>query len=149
MLKVGHHITYLPKDKGTLYVGYTRYPNIPKTQEGYIRQGKDVEDDFILFKQGLLKPKPRGQKKPPEVLYFAVEEKYIQILLAKGMHAEKNESIGLYMTKEKALKSKNNKENIKCIEVKASKMLKEGYKFIQDIEDVWYTDYLPNQYLSI
>jgi hypothetical protein len=152
MLEVGHHITYMPKEKGTLYVGYTRYPQVLKTQEGYIRQGRDVEDDFILFKQGLLVPKKQQREKrlvPPEVLYIAVEDRYLEIMLTKGLAAKNNIIIQLSTNTSNAQKLKENtEEKLHLLKIDALAMYNDGINFTQVKKDVWATKTLASKYVT-
>ena len=134
MLEVGHHITYMPKDKGTLYVGYTRYPNLPKTQEGYIRQGKDVEDDFILFKQGLGEEKKNDlgfiEVSPPQYLYLTIDKRYLTLVLEKGVGLSNKKTPILTKDKETSFTmSKVHKENQILLRIDTQRMHEDGALF--------------------
>jgi len=154
MLEIGSHITYMPKDKGTLYVGYTKYPQVPKTQEGYMRQGRDTEDGFIRFKQGLLQPsQPQVNKPkkslPPEVLYLAVEERYVKSILKMGLIAKENKAIQLSIDTSKAQKLKENtKGKLHILKIEALDMYNDGSNFIEVRRDIWTTKTIASQYIT-
>ena len=153
LLEVGNHITYMPKAKGTLYVGYTQYPNLPKTQEGYMRQGKDVEDDFILFKQGLLELKSNAQSRQgegkvmvPDVLYLPVKNDYIDYCLDSGLSVSANEKIRLFKGIEEI--ENLNKNNITILKIDSLLMHKNDYIFFY-VNNQWYTQKIPSVYISL
>jgi len=158
MLEIGSHITYMPKDKGTLYVGYTRYPQVPKTQEGYIRQGRDTEDGFIRFKQGLLMPaqvqaqaqasKPT-QPLPPEVLYYIVPDDEIEKIMQKGIVAPDEYELKFFNTVDEILEFEHLKGISFILEVATTKMYQDGYKMRQDKAGNWFTKVIPSQYISV
>ena len=159
MLEIGNHVTYMPKDKGTLYVGYTRYPDVPKTEEGYIRQGRDTENGFIRFKQNLLNPKANTQTKqtrpvPPEVLYYVVSDKEIKKTLTKGIQAKQDSYIALFTSTKSIIdlleKDSDNFHNMSLIlEIDTKKMIKDGYAIIQDKIGKWFTKEIESQYISV
>jgi len=152
MLEVGHHITYMPKEKGTLYVGYTRYPQVLKTQEGYIRQGRDVEDDFILFKQGLLVPKKQQREKrlvPPEVLYYVVPDDDIEDIMKKGIISPKEYNLKFFNTTESVLAFDKLKGVSFILEITTKRMYEDGYIFIEDKNGQWFTKKIPSQYITV
>ena len=158
MLEVGNHVTYMPKDKATLYVGYTRYPDVPKTQEGYIRQGRNVEDDFILFKQGLLLPKKKEPTKskavvPPEVLY-AISNKEIKKTFIEGLIAPKGYELELFNDTSSIMdlleKDADMFQNISLVyQIDSKQMVADGYTFIQDKNKKWFTKEIPSKYISV
>ena len=153
MLKTGNHISYMPKDKGTLYVGYTKYPSVPKIQEGYIRQGRDVENDFIHFKQNLLPEKDAStdtkpeRKNIPDLLFLAIEEQYIKVGLENGFSAGEGKNIMLFTTPKEA-KSKVNSD-AKLLGIYTSEMQKDGYVFKLYQNDTWVTKELPSKYIEL
>ena len=149
LLEVGNHITYMPKAKGTLYVGYTKYPNLPKTQEGYLRQGKDVEDDFILFKQGLLELKDTHREDVvPEVLYLEVEKELVPLSLKNDLFAPEGRYITLLNSESKEEKEKKSNDTLVYLTVQAQQMQEDGYELIKDMENRWHTQKIPFIYLS-
>jgi len=155
MLEIGNHITYMPKDKGTLYVGYTRYPQVPKTQEGYLRQGRETEDGFIRFKLELMTPpEPQtakhAQPRPPEVLYVAVKEKDIESILQNGISASKGRLLQLHKTMTDALASLDaDKEHIHVTKVDALGMYHDGIEFGQDKAGEWFTEVIEGRYMTL
>jgi len=155
MLEIGSHITYMPKDKGTLYVGYTKYPQVPKTQEGYLRQGRDTEDGFIRFKQGLLQPSQAQATKakkslPPEVLYVAVEEKYLESVMQRKMLASDGKMLQLHKTMTDTLASwEADKEHLHVIKVDALGMYNNGIDFGKDKAGEWFTKVIERQYMTL
>ena len=149
LLEVGNHITYMPKAKGTLYVGYTQYPNLPKTQEGYLRQGKDVEDDFILFKQGLLESKDTHREDVvPEVLYLAVEEHLLKNVLNKNIMAPSNGYIQLHRDKNNALSIKANTKNVILLKIDAKKMYEDNNMIYETVKNQLLVKVLPYKYFN-
>lgn len=155
MLKVGHHITYFPKDNGLLYVGYTRYPDSKPKVEGYIRQGRDTENNFISFKQTFTKIDRKEQKKvpPPKIFYMALDEKYIDLVLEKGIAAPEERLIQLSKTPEEAqaLVTKNEKteDTTKLIKIDAKQMDKDGFIFKINDEQEWFADVIEGRYIEL
>ena len=152
MLEVGHHITYMPKDKGTLYVGYTRYPNLPKTQEGYIRQGKDVEDDFILFKKGLGEEKKvvkkYQQNKPSSFLYYVAPLQFLNYIIKEGIKPQNGAYFQLYENEQTALEKTKQVGEFNLLRIDATKMYEDGYIFYTDDNGSWYIEEIPKEYIS-
>jgi len=153
MLEIGNHITYMPKDKGTLYVGYTRYPQVPKIQEGYLRQERHTEDDYILFKQGLLTPttstQTQTQSKPPDVLYVAVEEKYVKSVMQSKMLASDDKMLQLHKTMTEALVLEADKDYLHVIKIDALGMYNDGIEFGKDKAGEWFTKVIERQYMTL
>ena len=148
ILETGHHIAYMPKDKATLYVGYTRYPSVRQTQEGYIRQSRDTENDFIHFKTGLVPSKESKENKPkipPNVLYLAVSENELNVSLS----AAEGNFLPLATDKEKALSLIKIKEDIQILQIDALGMHQDGIEFDVDKNDIWFVKEVLLQYITV
>ena len=158
MLKVGNHISYMPKDAGILYVGYTRYPNTPKVAKGYIRQGHSVENGFIVFKQNLLPSSPseevntqatKEQHDLPNVLYVSATTKYLEQIFTNGIEAPEGKMIQLSQDPNDPNKlSIQLESDVTLLKVDALSMRDKGYKF-NFLNGKWSTSVLPKEYLSL
>ena len=89
-----------------------------------------------------------GKIVPPEVLYLAVEEKYVQMILSEGLNTLDNERIILYKNKDTAFAARKSQKTLKYLEINAQEMAEDGYAFIEDKEGLWYVKELPKKYLS-
>ncbi len=157
MLEIGNHITYMPKDRGTLYVGYTRYPDIPKTQEGYLRQGHETENGFIRFKQNLL-TSPKAQRdtqpRPPEVLYYIVPDKNLVYILKEGVKSKEGEYLALFNDTESIIDLLDTDPDkfqgmSLILQINIKQMIADGYKVIGNQKGKWFTKEIPSQYISV
>lgn len=156
MLETGNHISYMPKDRGTLFVGYTRYPKTKKVTSGYIRQGRDVENDFIRFKQNIL-PKSNknkqteheGQRELPTRLYMSLEKEHIEQILEYGIMAPEGKLLILLDNMSKLVEqNQENQDEMIIVEIDSKQMVDDKIEFIYE-EGVWMIQDIDAIYVSL
>ena len=118
-----------------------------------------IEDDFILFKLGLLKPQAKQKQQsergmPPAVLYYVVKDKWIKQVLTVGVKAREGSYLALFNdTKSIIDLLDTDPDKLKGIslilQINIKQMIEDGYKVIGDKKGKWFTKEIPSKYISV
>jgi len=89
------------------------------------------------------------EKKPPKILYHGTSKNKEEILMKEGIKRMKRLHVHLSDTREKAYKVGQRHGNPIVFKVLARKMHEDGFQFFLSENEVWLTDYIPIDYISI
>lgn len=85
----------------------------------------------------------------PEILYLAVEAKYLETALDKGLVAPKGQAIPLSIDMTTALSLNKNHTTLHFLKIESAQMQKDGIILHQKSNDVWYTPVIESRYITL
>ncbi len=88
------------------------------------------------------------QIEPPEILYHGTVEKFVDEIKKSGLQKMNRQHVHLSQTKETATNVGSRRGKPIILEVQASDMWREGYKFYRSANGVWLTDSVPWKYID-
>jgi len=86
---------------------------------------------------------------PPETLYVAVEEEYLETALDKGLVAPKGQAIELSLNRGTALALKGNYRDLHLLKIQSAQMQKDGAVFNKENDYLWYTTVIESKYITL
>ncbi|HEX8462457.1 MAG TPA: RNA 2'-phosphotransferase [Segetibacter sp.] len=86
---------------------------------------------------------------PPAVLYHGTGEQYISSILTEGILKMNRHHVHLSANVETAEQVAKRKGKPAILKIEAAKMYDEGFVFFISANNVWLTDYVPAEFISI
>lgn len=86
---------------------------------------------------------------PPELLYHGTSKKFVDSILKSGIEKRNRQHVHLSSDIETALKVGQRHGKPVILKIQTEKMNKNGHKFYLSDNNVWLTDYVPIEYITI
>lgn len=102
------------------------------------RQGHSIEIDIIF-----------GEKTPPDMLYHGTDIKSVESIMENGIEKRSRQFVHL-SADAKTARIVGKRHGVPFVlQVNSKKMHEDGYKFYLSNNEVWLTEFVSNEYLSI
>lgn len=88
-------------------------------------------------------------KQPPEVLYHGTATRFLSSILAIGLKPQARQHVHLSQDKATAIKVGQRHGKPMVLEIAAATMQQDGYSFFLSDNQVWLTDTVPANYLTV
>lgn len=85
---------------------------------------------------------------PPESLYHGTVEKSIQSIKSKGLVKGNRQHVHLSKDIETAINVGNRRGDAIILKVRAQEMFSKGYTFYLSKNEVWLSDFIPNEFIE-
>lgn len=88
-------------------------------------------------------------KEPPAILYHGTATRFLDSILAQGLHPQSRQQVHLSLTKETAIKVGQRHGKAVVLKIEALRMHQQGFKFFLADNGVWLTDQVPPDFFTI
>ncbi len=86
---------------------------------------------------------------PPEILYHGTATRFLESILATGLHSQRRTHVHLSLDYDTAVKVGARHGKPVTLKVEAGQMAADGFLFYQADNGVWLTEQVPGKYLHI
>lgn len=113
-----------------------------------IKEKRTEKNRFVAMIRSFIKEERMRQAKLPKTLYLPLAKRYVPSGETITLYAPENRMIRLFKNRNIMMRYFSKEEHV-VLMIDATQMSRDGYRFIQSIQGIWYTEELPARYTEI